>query len=136
MKKILLVYFCACFLILTLYGCKSKEAEVVGLPQTEINTIAIIYGAGSYEARIKDKEIIKNVVSTYNNLVFEPMESNQSDIDILTALTITFDRKNQEPTFVFVDASGIFRFENNEKYVAVSGELFYDTLLKIYKENS
>lgn len=136
MKKILLACLCICFLILILYGYKSNEIDVVDLSETEIDNIAIIYGAGSYEVRITDKKIIKNVVSAYNDLVFKAIDANQSDMDILTELTITFDRKKQKPIFIFVDASGIFSFEDNKKYMAVSGELFYDTLLRIYKDNS
>lgn len=136
MKKGLLVYLLACFLVIILFGCKSKEVvDVADLSETEVDSVTIVYGAGSYAARITDIETIYDVVYAYNNLVFEPMDSNESGIDILTQLSISFNKKDGKVMHIFVSSSGILRTEN-KKYTAVSGKLFYDKLLKIYKDNN
>ena len=133
MKKALL-YLLTCLLVLTSFGYKSKEVvDIKTLSETEVDSITIVYGVRSYAERITDTETINDVVSSYNNLVFKPMDSNQPDIDIATRLLIVFNKKDGEVIHTFVSSSGISR--QHKKYTANSGKPFYNKLLKIYKAN-
>lgn len=136
MKKSILLYLWACLMIVFLFGCKSVTTDIAFLSDEDIDMITIIYGAGSYEVQITDKEIINDVVSEYNSLELEPIDSNELEMNILTALTITIGSKDKDPTCMFIDGSGIFWFKNDDKYSAATGKSFYSKLLKIYKDRS
>ena len=129
MKKIS-VLLVVILLLNAFTGCRKQDSPI---NMTNADSFSIYYGVSSYALFGSDKDTLKALSDSFDDLSFE---ATNKQMDIFSMLSIRFFTDEKQISEVNVDKNGVFWLNGNTECLKIaSGSFNYNDIKDIYEKS-
>jgi hypothetical protein len=111
---------------------RNRAKEEIKINIQNANRVVISYGVSSYVMISSDKDIIKTLSDSFNNLSFKPTENK---MDLITMFNIIFSTDGKQSVAINVDKNAVFRLNGEKQCLKIASGTFNNKIIKdIYEK--